>query len=151
MPYQVANKAGCGSNGKPVYVSQRTDADLGVAPYLYSPARRNSWFVGADSCCMRLDGGPPVSRAGRTYPGRGIRSLARVQWLGVGTHIWDPCAAPVRNGCRRLRDISGSSHQQHTHGVYARTQMHCDGKPVYMQQTGVPPLSLEEQHHQQHS
>ena len=32
--------------------------------------------------------------------------------------------------------ISGSLHQQHTHGVYARTSMHCDGKPVYLQQTG---------------
>ena len=25
--------------------------------------------------------------------------------------------------------ISGSSHQQHTHGVYVRTNLQCDGKP----------------------
>ena len=40
---------------------------------------------------------------------------------------------------RDLRYISGSTHQQHTHGIYARTALHCDGKPVYMQQTGAAP------------
>ena len=26
--------------------------------------------------------------------------------------------------------VSGTKHQQHTHGIYARTAMLCDGKPV---------------------
>ena len=38
--------------------------------------------------------------------------------------------------------ISGSSHQQHTHGVYVRTSLQCDGKPVYVQQTGPVPHML---------
>ena len=38
--------------------------------------------------------------------------------------------------------ISGSSHQQHTHGVYVRTNLQCDGKPVYVQQTGPVPHVL---------
>ena len=41
---------GCEGNGKPVYVSTRIDDEEGVAPYLYSPARRNSWLVGTDPC-----------------------------------------------------------------------------------------------------
>ena len=47
---EAGRPAGCNGNGKPVYVSQRTDDEEGVKPYLYSPARRNSWLVGADPC-----------------------------------------------------------------------------------------------------
>ena len=35
--------------------------------------------------------------------------------------------------------ISGSHHQQHTHGVYKKTLLHCDGKPVYIQYNGNSP------------
>ena len=48
--YYAGGRPGCGGNGKPVYVSQKIDDDVGVSPYLYSPARRNSWLVGADPC-----------------------------------------------------------------------------------------------------
>ena len=44
-----------------------------------------------------------------------------------------PCSTPA-DDCVY---VSGSSHQQHTHGVYVRIAMRCDGKPVYMQQTGA--------------
>mmetsp|Transcript_72915 Transcript_72915/g.200134 ORF Transcript_72915/g.200134 Transcript_72915/m.200134 type:complete len:156 (+) Transcript_72915:2-469(+) len=46
----VERRAGCNGNGKPVYLSTKVDEEEGVAPYLYSPARRNSWLVGADPC-----------------------------------------------------------------------------------------------------
>ena len=47
---ETGRPSGCNGNGKPVYVSQRTDDEEGEKPYLYSPARRNSWLVGADPC-----------------------------------------------------------------------------------------------------
>ena len=42
-------------------------------------------------------------------------------------------ARHAHDAMRDLRYISGSTHQQHTHGIYARTALHCDGKPVYLQ------------------
>tara|TARA_B110001452_G_scaffold263398_1_gene264780 strand:- start:612 stop:824 length:213 start_codon:yes stop_codon:yes gene_type:complete len=52
-PYVDAHaggRDGCFGNGKPVYHSVKVDDDEGIAPYLYSPARRNSWLVGTDPC-----------------------------------------------------------------------------------------------------
>ena len=56
--YYSGGRPGCGGNGKPVYMSQRVDEDVGVAPYLYSPARRNSWldfFGGRPTVGFELD------------------------------------------------------------------------------------------------
>ena len=136
------SRPGCGGNGKPVYVSQRIDDDLGIAPYLYSPARRNSWLVGADPC--RANGWMEVRSSAEHA--EHIQAGASGSWQEYNGTGWvrtpeiralPPCAS-ADDDCVY---ISGSAHQQHTHGVYARTALHCDGKPVYMQQTGV---SLEE-------
>ena len=42
----AGGRDGCFGNGKPVYHSVKVDDEEGIAPYLYSPARRNSWLVG---------------------------------------------------------------------------------------------------------
>ena len=136
--YYAGGRPGCGGNGKPVYVSQKIDDDVGVSPYLYSPARRNSWLVGADPC--RANGWMEVRssaehaehiQAGASGPWQEYNGTGWVRTAAI--RALPPCSTPA-DDCVY---VSGSSHQQHTHGVYVRIAMRCDGKPVYMQQTGA--------------
>ena len=47
-------RSGCTGNGKPVYLSVKVDEEEGVAPYLYSPARRAPPVLSADrDACSR--------------------------------------------------------------------------------------------------
>ena len=119
-------------------LSRRSDDDVGVSPYLYSPARRNSWLVGADPC--RANGWMEVRssaehaehiQAGASGPWQEYNGTGWVRTAAI--RALPPCSTPA-DDCVY---VSGSSHQQHTHGVYVRIAMRCDGKPVYMQQTGA--------------
>ena len=106
-------QAGCGGNGKPVYVSQRIDAEEGVAPYLYSPARRNSWLVGAEPC--RANGWMEVRssaeqaehiQAGASGPWQEYNGTGWVRTTSV--RALPQCGADA-DDCVY---ISGSNHQQ---------------------------------------
>ena len=127
---------GCEGNGKPVYVSTRVDEEEGVAPYLYSPARRNSWLVGTDPC--RANGWIEVRtvaeraehiQAGASGPWQEYNGTG---WVRSTTIRALPHCGTSADDCLY---VSGSQHQQHTHGMYARTSLKCDGKPVYQQQS----------------
>ena len=108
-----------------------------MAPYLYSPTRRNSWLVGADPC--RANGWMEVRSSAEHA--EHIQAGASGPWQEYNGSGWFRTSAiRALPQCGTRADdcvyISGSSHQQHTHGVYVRTSLHCDHKPVYMQQTG---------------
>jgi len=132
----VSGDDGCEGNGKPVYVSTRVDEEEGVAPYLYSPARRNSWLVGTDPC--RANGWIEVRtvaeraehiQAGASGPWQEYNGTG---WVRSTTIRALPHCGTSADDCLY---VSGSQHQQHTHGMYARTSLKCDGKPVYQQQS----------------
>ena len=132
-PYLDAHSArpGCFGNGKPVYVSDKTDDEEGVAPYLYSPARRNSWLVGTDPCMGNgwVEVRTSAERAehiqaGASGPWQEFNGTGWVRSAGIRAL---PHCGTASDDCLY---VSGTKHQQHTHGIYARTSMLCDGKPV---------------------
>jgi hypothetical protein len=124
-------------NGKPsytrIYVSEGREP---LPASLYSPARRNSWLIGTDPC--RANGWVEVRsaaeraefvQAGASGPWQEYNgsSWARSSAIRALTHCGSAAA-----GCAYL---SGSRHQQHTHGLYTPAGRTCSGKPVYAQQT----------------
>ncbi|KAL1528062.1 hypothetical protein AB1Y20_009428 [Prymnesium parvum] len=137
--FDSERRPGCNGNGKPVYLSVKVDEEEGVAPYLYSPARRNSWLVGADPC--RANGWMEVRSSAESAAH--IQAGASGPWQEYNGHGWVR-ALSIRalahcGGADDCLYISGSHHQQHTHGVYKKTSMQCDGKPVYLQYNGHSP------------
>ena len=138
--FDSERRVGCNGNGKPVYLSVKVDEEEGVAPYLYSPARRNSWLVGADPC--RANGWMEVRSSAETAAH--IQAGASGPWQEYNGNGWVRALsiralAHCGAGVDDCLYISGSQHQQHTHGVYKKTSLQCDGKPVYLQYNGQSP------------
>ena len=70
-----------------------------------------------------------------------IQAGASGPWVEYNQSIWErslDLRALPHCGASGLECayISGSKQQQHTHGLYVRIQRRCNGKPVYLQQTG---------------
>mmetsp|Transcript_24946 Transcript_24946/g.68432 ORF Transcript_24946/g.68432 Transcript_24946/m.68432 type:complete len:1333 (+) Transcript_24946:959-4957(+) len=125
-------------NGKPTYT--RALVQEGRAPLpasLYSPSRRNSWLIGTEPC--RANGWVEVRSAAERA--EYIQAGASGPWQEYNGSSWARSAAiralthcgSAAGGCAYL---SGSRHQQHTHGLYTPTTLTCSGKPVYIQQIG---------------
>eukprot|EP00962_Isochrysis_galbana_P035119 scaffold11993_cov84-Isochrysis_galbana.AAC.1 len=123
-------------NGKPSYTRIYVpDGREPLPAALYSPSRRNSWLIGTDPC--RANGWVEVRsaaeraefiQAGASGPWQEYNgsSWARSADIRALTHCGSAAA-----GCAYL---SGTRHQQHTHGLYTPANRSCSGKPVYVQQ-----------------
>ena len=117
-----------------------TTARAGCAPRRYEPSRRarpprttasTSRGPTTSRCaCASLARSTPVGHLGRArtppYP-----RPSRLPSLAVSPSKFGRPTTPMPRAAA-----------QHTHGVYVRTSLKCDGKPVYMQQTGSATSSM---------
>jgi len=125
-------------NGKPSYTRVYVREGKEPAPAsLYSPSRRNSWLIGTDPC--RANGWVEVRSAAERA--EYLQAEASGPWQEFNGTSWarSPGIRALTH-CGSLTAgcvyISGSRHQQHTHGLYSPTGLTCSGKPVYVQQAG---------------
>lgn len=92
------------------------------------PCRANGWMEVRSSAESAAHIQAGASGPWQEYNGHGwVRALTIRALAHCGTGD-DDCLY-----------IAGSQHQQHTHGVYKKTTLQCDGKPVYMQYNGNSP------------